>query len=235
MCICKYISKYISKETPETCAACMIFNLLPEDAPTPRWAVFLAGALAGCTATCLTFPLDVVRTRIALECPVDANLATCLVGIGEAEGIGALYRGLSATVAGILRRGMTVAGLKTFILSMGASRNTNMMEWDRIWATNRDVVDPTAARYTALAAEGLVPFELAGAPAEPYAESLFKHPKDQTLGKKVRLFAKTVLLQYEDAKVDKEAVWYAKATVPLDGPDGGVGTPELSLRRAWQW
>ena len=35
MCICKYISKYISKETPETCAACMIFNLLPEDAPTP--------------------------------------------------------------------------------------------------------------------------------------------------------------------------------------------------------
>ena len=33
---------------------------VPEDAPTPRWAVFLAGALAGCTATCLCYPLDVV-------------------------------------------------------------------------------------------------------------------------------------------------------------------------------
>jgi hypothetical protein len=32
------------------------------------------------------------------------------------------------TVAGIMRRGMTVAGLKTFILSMGASTNTNLMQ-----------------------------------------------------------------------------------------------------------
>ena len=35
MCICKYISRYISKETPKTCAAAF-FQLPPEDAPTPR-------------------------------------------------------------------------------------------------------------------------------------------------------------------------------------------------------
>ena len=90
------------------------------------------------------------------------------------------------TVAGILRRGMTVAGLKSFILSMGASRNTNLMEWDRIWATNKSIIDPIATRYTALLSDGLVPFTLSNAPASAYAETVFKHPKDESLGKKVR-------------------------------------------------
>ena len=103
------------------------------------------------------------------------------------------------TVAGILRRGMTVSGLKSFILSMGASRNTNLMEWDRIWNTNKVVIDPVAPRYTALLSDGLVPLVLSNGPKDPYAESLFKHPKDETLGKKVRLFAPTVLLQADDA------------------------------------
>ena len=93
------------------------------------------------------------------------------------------------TVAGVLRRGMTVKGLKDFILSMGASKNTNLMEWDKIWAMNREVVDPVATRYTALLANGLVRLTLSGAPAEPYAETIFRHPKDQSLGKKVRCLA----------------------------------------------
>ena len=103
------------------------------------------------------------------------------------------------TVAGILRRGMTVAGLKTFILGMGASKNANLMEWDSIWAKNRAIVDPVATRYTALLADGLVPLTLTNGPPEPYAETLFRHPKDESLGKKVRLFGPTVLLQQEDA------------------------------------
>ena len=53
-------------------------------------------------------------------------------------------------VGGILKRGMTVAGLKQFILSMGASKNSNLMEWDKLWNFNKNVIDPTAHRYTAL-------------------------------------------------------------------------------------
>merc|ERR1719198_197110 len=82
---------------------------------------------------------------------------------------------------------------------MGASRNTNLMEWDRIWAENRAILDPVAARYTALLTKGLVPFTLSNGPAEPYAETLFMHPKDESLGRKVRYFAPTVLLQADDA------------------------------------
>ncbi|KAL1528595.1 hypothetical protein AB1Y20_009935 [Prymnesium parvum] len=75
---------------------------LQDDHTTPRWATFAAGALAGAVATAVTFPLDVVRTRLAMACPVDMNIATCMILISEEEGKRALYRGLSATLAGVL-------------------------------------------------------------------------------------------------------------------------------------
>mmetsp|Transcript_27391 Transcript_27391/g.91089 ORF Transcript_27391/g.91089 Transcript_27391/m.91089 type:complete len:874 (-) Transcript_27391:1272-3893(-) len=108
------------------------------------------------------------------------------------------------TVAGILRRGMTVQGLKAFILSMGASKNTNLMGWDKIWAFNKAVIDPSVPRYTALLADGLVPLSLEGAPPAPFAETMAAHPKDESLGKKVRFFGPTVLLQAEDAALIAE-------------------------------
>jgi glutamyl-tRNA synthetase len=36
-------------------------------------------------------------------------------------------------VQGITRRGMQIEALKEFILLQGASRNVNMMEWDKLW------------------------------------------------------------------------------------------------------
>ncbi|PVD25555.1 hypothetical protein C0Q70_13211 [Pomacea canaliculata] len=41
------------------------------------------------------------------------------------------------TVRGVLRRGMTVEGLKQFIVTQGSSRSVVMMEWDKIWAVNK--------------------------------------------------------------------------------------------------
>ena len=63
---------------------------------TPQWAVFMAGALAGATATLATFPLDVVRTRMAVGCPIDgqwASVVDCMVSIARTEGCGALGHG----------------------------------------------------------------------------------------------------------------------------------------------
>ena len=45
------------------------------------------------------------------------------------------------TVRGVLRRGMTVEGLKEFIIAQGSSRAVVFMEWDKIWAYNRKVCD----------------------------------------------------------------------------------------------
>lgn len=54
------------------------------------------------------------------------------------------------TVRGMLRHGLTVEGLKQFILAQGGSRSVVTMEWDKIWAFNKRVIDPIAPRYTAL-------------------------------------------------------------------------------------
>lgn len=44
------------------------------------------------------------------------------------------------TVRGVLRKGMTVQGLKEFIIAQGSSRSVVFMEWDKIWAFNKKVL-----------------------------------------------------------------------------------------------
>lgn len=41
------------------------------------------------------------------------------------------------TVQGIMRRGLTVEAMKAFMLEQGPSKNTNLMEWDKLWASNK--------------------------------------------------------------------------------------------------
>jgi len=43
------------------------------------------------------------------------------------------------TVRGVLRRGMTVEGLKSFIVAQGSSKAIVTMEWDKIWSFNKKV------------------------------------------------------------------------------------------------
>jgi len=47
---------------------------------------------------------------------------------------------------GCIRRGVTVEGLKGFILSQGASRRIITMEWDKFWAENKTVLETAAHR-----------------------------------------------------------------------------------------
>ena len=75
---------------------------LREDELLPRWALFGAGALAGATATLTLFPLEVARTRMAMECIVGQSTLGCLETIFNAEGVRALYRGLTASMAGVM-------------------------------------------------------------------------------------------------------------------------------------
>ncbi|KAG8266740.1 Bifunctional glutamate/proline--tRNA ligase [Homalodisca vitripennis] len=106
------------------------------------------------------------------------------------------------TVRGILRRGMTVEGLKQFIVGQGSSRSVVVMEWDKIWAFNKKVIDPIAPRYTALDGKDTVPVLLSGVSEERL--TVPKHPKNPEVGDKTIWVGPRILIDLEDAKTLKE-------------------------------
>ncbi|GAA6066263.1 bifunctional glutamate/proline--tRNA ligase, partial [Tachysurus ichikawai] len=79
------------------------------------------------------------------------------------------------TVRGVLRRGMTVEGLKQFIAAQGGSRSVVNMEWDKIWAFNKKVIDPIAPRFSALLSSQVVPISISDTKEE--MKEVAKHPK----------------------------------------------------------
>jgi glutamyl/glutaminyl-tRNA synthetase len=108
----------------------------------------------------------------------------------------------------MLRHGLTVAGLKEFIIGMvrqvlivaeqqGSSKSNVQMEWDKLWAINKKHIDPVAPRHTALTKRGLVKVTVQGQSAA-VAKDVALHPKTDVGTKKVWC-AGHILLEAEDA------------------------------------
>ncbi|XP_028834223.1 mitochondrial coenzyme A transporter SLC25A42 isoform X1 [Denticeps clupeoides] len=76
--------------------------------PVPR---LLAGSLAGTTAAMLTYPLDMVRARMAVT-PKEmySNIMHVFVRISREEGLKTMYRGFTPTILGVV----PYAGLSFF-------------------------------------------------------------------------------------------------------------------------
>uniref|UniRef100_A0A8C3A5D3 Bifunctional glutamate/proline--tRNA ligase n=1 Tax=Cyclopterus lumpus TaxID=8103 RepID=A0A8C3A5D3_CYCLU len=106
------------------------------------------------------------------------------------------------TVRGVLRRGMTVEGLKQFIAAQGGSRSVVNMEWDKIWAFNKKVIDPVAPRYTALSSSYVVPVSISEATEE--MKEVAKHPKNAEVGMKKVWYGPRVLVEGADAETFAE-------------------------------
>lgn len=106
------------------------------------------------------------------------------------------------TVRGVLRRGMTVEGLKQFIAAQGGSRSVVNMEWDKIWAFNKKVIDPIAPRYTALLSSQVVPVFVSEAKEE--MKEVAKHPKNADVGMKQVWYGPKVFIEGADAETFTE-------------------------------
>ncbi|KAK6460281.1 tRNA synthetases class I, catalytic domain-containing protein [Scheffersomyces coipomensis] len=104
------------------------------------------------------------------------------------------------TVKGVMRRGMSIEGLRNFILSQGASKNIINLDWSLIWALNKQVIDPIAPRFTAIQNNDVVTVELISPTAiEPTLEDRPKHKKNPALVSKSVVFSDKILIEQIDA------------------------------------
>ena len=102
------------------------------------------------------------------------------------------------TVQAVVRRGMTVDALLEFVLTQGASKNANLMEWDKIWAINKSKIDPVVPRYAAVDSNAVM-LELAGAPAAVECKHVPAHPKNPDVGQKEICTLNKVWIDLADA------------------------------------
>lgn len=106
------------------------------------------------------------------------------------------------TVRGVLRRGMTVEGLKQFIMSQGSSRAAVYMEWDKIWSFNKKVIDANAPRFAAVGIDS-IPVEVVDGPEKSFVNVAI-HPKNVELGQRPVNISKILRIDSIDAQSIKE-------------------------------
>ncbi|CAH8330396.1 unnamed protein product, partial [Eruca vesicaria subsp. sativa] len=105
------------------------------------------------------------------------------------------------TVQGMVRRGLKIEALIQFILEQGASKNLNLMEWDKLWSINKKMIDPVCPRHTAVVEERRVLLTLTNGPDEPFVRIIAKHKKFEGAGEKATTFTKSIWIEEADASV----------------------------------
>mmetsp|Transcript_4615 Transcript_4615/g.13253 ORF Transcript_4615/g.13253 Transcript_4615/m.13253 type:complete len:1008 (+) Transcript_4615:196-3219(+) len=142
------------------------------------------------------------------------------------------------TVQGLFRRGMQLQALSSFMESQGASKNTNLMEWGKLWAANKAIIDPRAPRHTRVMTGGpgvLPPVMLTveDGPEKPEAATVPLHKKDPSIGNKTTIKLRRVLIDAVDAAEVAAAVADADAgtTAGADGKPKPLSEKKAAERR----
>ncbi|KAI9081063.1 hypothetical protein K1719_037043 [Acacia pycnantha] len=103
------------------------------------------------------------------------------------------------TVQGIVRRGLKIEALIQFIVEQGASKNLNLMEWDKLWTINKKIIDPVCPRHTAVIAEKRVLLTLTDGPEKPFVRIIPRHRKYEGAGEKATTYANRIWIDHADA------------------------------------
>ncbi|XP_071721162.1 glutamate--tRNA ligase, cytoplasmic-like isoform X1 [Rutidosis leptorrhynchoides] len=102
------------------------------------------------------------------------------------------------TVQGIVRRGLQIDALIQFVLDQGASKNLNLMEWDKLWNMNKKIIDPVCPRHTAIHEDQRVMLTLLNGPETPFVRIIPKHKKYAGAGDKATICTKKIWIEKAD-------------------------------------
>lgn len=102
------------------------------------------------------------------------------------------------TVRGVVRRGVNLDALKTFIYSQGASRRVVNMDWSKFWAENKKEIDKKAKRFMAVDERLHASLKIVNVPQGNSYVSTSVHPKDPTMGTRAMQIGQNVILEAVD-------------------------------------
>lgn len=100
-------------------------------------ANFVAGAAAGCTTLVLVYPLDIAHTRLAADIGQTEKrqfrgIYHFLATIVEKDGVRGIYRGLPASLHGmVVHRGLYFGGFDTIKEMLSEEPEANLALWKR--------------------------------------------------------------------------------------------------------
>ncbi len=103
------------------------------------------------------------------------------------------------TVQALVRRGLVPDALKDFCLELGASKKNNLMEWDKIYAVNRNYIDHIAKRYFAVGCEGAVKLIITNMSDDVVEVNVDWHQKNKDLGSRIQKRCNHLVIEKEDA------------------------------------
>ncbi|KAK1364816.1 hypothetical protein POM88_040377 [Heracleum sosnowskyi] len=96
-----------------------------------------------------------------------------------------------------------VGAISELHLTVGASTNLNLMEWDKLWTINKKIIDPVCPRHcprhTAVSAERVM-MMLSDGPDDPFVRIIPRHKKYPGAGDKATTYTKSIWIDLADAK-----------------------------------
>jgi len=104
------------------------------------------------------------------------------------------------TLRGILRRGVRIESIKNLILEIGPTTNSNLMQWDKLYSINRDIIDPTAKRLFGVNSKSPVLVEIENFDNSMANTIVDWHPKNKEIGQRTQIRSNKLFMEPEDAK-----------------------------------
>lgn len=103
------------------------------------------------------------------------------------------------TVRGVIRKGIRVETLTEFMLEQGPSKRANLMEWEKLWAINKRIIDPICPRFSAVKVEKACRLKITNISEDPEAFTVPMSKLNLALGERPLWRSNNVLLDFVDA------------------------------------